>query len=1334
MRLAVPNFVRHLRLLVATIVAIVIASITTFAQVGSFTAPFEGQLWRVQQELSPVDGSPVGSVFTATRLYVADQDNSSVVAYDKTTWAVIDLPNADWNKTGVVGNPAFGLLPNEMNIATVLVNAVSIQAILVSDLNAPRVLAFRTDGTHLFTLQLDHPGTTSNDTNPLINGVAMGPGASFTLTTGAAPALSLTGAFAAGWTNAGRIHGAALAYRNIAFVYNNSTARFSATPTAVLDGTEAPGVGPASYETYGVVFDAAGNLYTTDTATERINVYDSTTNFTHRFRFGTPAPDNGVAEFSQPFGLAFWPDANGGLLFVGDVLNNRVAVYRPNIAGNTLTYVSSIDRLPPAVDPQLFSISIDPATGLIAVSDFTVPTVWVMKTADLVAYNVQLLDAGGVAIDSVCAGASYRLRFTVTVPAGHVAADGVVPTLTIGGQVVSNGAILGQPSGNPRRIQPLNTATYTYDLTMSGTVTEDQSVVAGATATSTTDVLAREGTIAVGNCSASNAPPQVALSSTIPAQVSGWFPVYDQPLSLTLTATDDRGVKLIEYKLNGTNDLGATNPPVAFSATNTTESVVVPMPEDGISTVEYRARDSQNVWSAWQTREIRIVRVANRQSNEGTQDTFTIGNSVGTGYVFSATGLPPGVSINPSTGQISAQLLYSASGVYPVTMTESLGSQSSSYTFTWTVLDVNRHPTITPINPASLPPIIEGQPFELHVQGSDPDGDRTVFTVTGSSVPLGHALPGGSISIDPVTGLISGTFPLNSHPIYLLTVALAECNGTSDSDPAVCAGIQPRTGLATVAEITVNVTNKNQPPTIISPGARTNAEGDTITPLQIAFSDPDFDRADDVDFEVDNLPPGLTMDLETGLITGTVLYTAGTHTYPVVVRARDQEGVRPLPFITFNWTITNVNSPPVPTHPGNLVNNEGQSISRQFTATDIDASDTLTFSAAGLPTGLTMSPTGLVTGNLSYTTAGSYSVTVTVNDGTTTRTMMFTWIINNVNRPPNVVNPGPQSAAEGATISLPISASDPDAQTLTYKVSGLPAQLSINPATGVISGVLSSASAGTYTVTVTATDPESAFDFEVFTFTVANTNLAPVAVNDLTSATQGQPTVLNVLANDSDEETGTTLKIIAVTSPSVGTVSITNGGANVTYTAPPTYLGAPATFYYTITDGSLTAKAMVTVNIRSSNQAPVCSAAYGGEIWPPNHKRFYVAPISGVTDPDGNPVSIRIDGIWQDEPVDSTGDGNFSPDGYIEGGKAWVRAERAGHGNKATGDGRVYEILFTAMDNKGGQCTGSVMWTVPHDKGQRSTAIDSGLRYDSTNVIPGARNKSQIHQNSLTPQ
>ncbi len=127
------------------------------------------------------------------------------------------------------------------------------------------------------------------------------------------------------------------------------------------------------------------------------------------------------------------------------------------------------------------------------------------------------------------------------------------------------------------------------------------------------------------------------------------------------------------------------------------------------------------------------------------------------------------------------------------------------------------------------------------------------------------------------------------------------------------------------------------------------------------------------------------------------------------------------------------------------------------------------------------------------------------------------------------------------------------------------------------------------------------------------------------------------------------------------------------------------------------------------NQDPDCSSAEPSinSLWPPNHK-FVAVEVLGVTDPDGDPVNITIDSVFQDEAVDAAGSGNTSPDGQGVGtSTAEVRAERSGLEN-----GRVYNIGYTADDENGGTCSGTVRVGVPHDK--KDTPIDDGALFDST--------------------
>jgi hypothetical protein len=86
-----------------------------------------------------------------------------------------------------------------------------------------------------------------------------------------------------------------------------------------------------------------------------------------------------------------------------------------------------------------------------------------------------------------------------------------------------------------------------------------------------------------------------------------------------------------------------------------------------------------------------------------------------------------------------------------------------------------------------------------------------------------------------------------------------------------------------------------------------------------------------------------------------------------------------------------------------------------------------------------------------------------------------------------VTNPGTHSSTVGTAASLQISASDSaSGQTLTYTATGLPAGLSINSGTGLISGTPTTA--GTSTVTVTATDTTGASGSATFTWTVSSSS------------------------------------------------------------------------------------------------------------------------------------------------------------------------------------------------------------------------------------------------------
>jgi hypothetical protein len=173
------------------------------------------------------------------------------------------------------------------------------------------------------------------------------------------------------------------------------------------------------------------------------------------------------------------------------------------------------------------------------------------------------------------------------------------------------------------------------------------------------------------------------------------------------------------------------------------------------------------------------------------------------------------------------------------------------------------------------------------------------------------------------------------------------------------------------------------------------------------------------------------------------------------------------------------------TSPGNQSTAVGTAVSLQVQASDSASGQTLTYSATGLPAGLSINASsGLITGT--PTTAGTSSVTVTAKDTTgATGSATFTWTVTSSSsgNTVTVTSPGNQSTTAGTAVSLQVKASDSaSGQTLTYTANGLPAGLSINASSGLITGTPTTA--GTSSVTVTATDTTGASGSAAFTWTV----------------------------------------------------------------------------------------------------------------------------------------------------------------------------------------------------------------------------------------------------------
>lgn len=141
-----------------------------------------------------------------------------------------------------------------------------------------------------------------------------------------------------------------------------------------------------------------------------------------------------------------------------------------------------------------------------------------------------------------------------------------------------------------------------------------------------------------------------------------------------------------------------------------------------------------------------------------------------------------------------------------------------------------------------------------------------------------------------------------------------------------------------------------------------------------------------------------------------------------------------------------------------------------------------TWSATGLPTGLSIaSATGTVSGT--PTTAGTSQVTVTATDAAGKKgSAAFTWTVTTPGTgTPTLVNPGSQNVYIGRPVNLPLQATG-GTTPYTFTAVNLPAGLTLNATTGVVSGTPTAW--GFRNATLTVTDAAGKKASVTVTFTV----------------------------------------------------------------------------------------------------------------------------------------------------------------------------------------------------------------------------------------------------------
>ncbi|MCL2778959.1 MAG: putative Ig domain-containing protein [Polyangiaceae bacterium] len=467
-------------------------------------------------------------------------------------------------------------------------------------------------------------------------------------------------------------------------------------------------------------------------------------------------------------------------------------------------------------------------------------------------------------------------------------------------------------------------------------------------------------------------------------------------------------------------------------------------------------------------------------------------------FVLFSGGLPPGLSFVETSGSADT-VSYGLAGT---------PTKSGSYSFTMKAInnahnDVSANPsqtyTIDVLDPpvilgANLPDGKVGVPYLPTAGGEIPIPCGIVatgypaptFKVTAGSLPPG-------LSLDSATGVISGTPTTGGS--YTFTVTATNSAGSDSKTFTIAVNAAPVITGAYLPDGEVG-----------APYLRAGIGGAQASCVIMVTGYP----TPSLKVTAGSLPPGLSLDPATGVISGTPI-TGGSYSFTVT--ASNSVGST-----SKTYTIT-VNAVPVITTtslPGAVAGTAytgtgGAAV--VITATGYPDAPTVAVTAGSLPPGLSLNPTTRVISG-TPTTGGSYTFTVTASNSVGHDSKTFTIMVNaapviTTTSLPGAVAGTAYTGTGGAAVV--IMTTGYPAPTFAVTTGSLPPGLSLNPTTGVISGTPTTG--GSYTFTVTASNSVG-HDSKTFAIVV---NAAPVitttSLPDATAgAVYGIPSVTKPLA------------------------------------------------------------------------------------------------------------------------------------------------------------------------------------------------------------------------------
>ncbi|BFU46781.1 putative Ig domain-containing protein [Krasilnikovia sp. MM14-A1004] len=313
--------------------------------------------------------------------------------------------------------------------------------------------------------------------------------------------------------------------------------------------------------------------------------------------------------------------------------------------------------------------------------------------------------------------------------------------------------------------------------------------------------------------------------------------------------------------------------------------------------------------------------------------------------------LPPGLTLVPQSGKLEGTATTPGTKSVQVTVTDRVGDSDIA---TLTVEVFNKLALTKPADQTSD----LGTALSLQLVAT---GGKPALTYSSTTLPAG-------LTLNTTTGVISGT-PTTAQAPQPVTVTVTDANNKSVSQTFNWEIVVPLAVTSTASQTLV---------------INTILGGATAIPMTGSGGTGAYTwRADD-------LPTGLSIDPNTGLITGTA--TSGTRFVTTVYITDNTGRVASAPVV---WLLTNDQpsnlqvSVPDPANP-NQTTTVNTTVS--LTAKTTGGSGQQTWTATGLPTGLTMSSGGVISGK--PTVKGTYLVRLNVADNSgRTAALMFTWTV-----------------------------------------------------------------------------------------------------------------------------------------------------------------------------------------------------------------------------------------------------------------------------------------------------------------------------------------------------